>query len=210
MLQGIIEERSNRLLEAVLACVEPRELMLGKLMGLGAVGLTILGAWLACALLVAFSIDGAVADYVRPSLAALQLWMIPLLIFYFLGGYLILAMIYLTVGSLSNSIQDAQGYLMPVTMLVVLPVMLMITSGFQNAGSRLLQVMSWIPIYTPFAMLARLGVDVPPAEILGTGVLLTAFLVLELVLLGRVFRANLLNTGQPPNLGAFIRLMLQR
>ena len=114
MLQGVIEERSNRLLEAVLACVEPRELMVGKLIGLGAVGLCIIAAWIGCALLAAFSIDGAVADYLRPSLAALnQPWMIPVLAFYFFCGYLMLAMVYLTIGSLSNSMQDAQAYLMP-------------------------------------------------------------------------------------------------
>ena len=123
MLQGVIEERSNRLLEAVLACVEPRELMVGKLIGLGAVGLTIIVAWIGCALLAAFSIEGVVADYLRPSLAALsQPWMIPVMAFYFFSGYLMLAMLYLTIGSLSNSMQDAQAYLMPVTMSIILPV----------------------------------------------------------------------------------------
>ena len=70
--------------------------------------------------------------------------------------------------------------------------------------------MSWIPLYTPFAMLARLGSGVSMMEILGTGVLLAVFVTLELMLLGRVFRASLLNTGQPPKLGAFLKLMLRR
>lgn len=211
MLQGVIEERSNRLLEAVLACVEPRELMIGKLIGLGAVGLTIFAAWIGCALLAAFSIDGAAADYLRPSLAALnQPWMIPLLAFYFFCGYLMLAMLYLTIGSLSNSMQDAQAYLMPVTMAVLLPVMLMVRAIIQNPSGWLPQVMSWIPLYTPFAMLVRLGSGVSTAEILGTGLLLVVFVTLELLLLGRVFRASLLNTGQPPKLGAFLKLMLRR
>ena len=211
MLQGVIEERSNRLLEAVLACVEPRELMIGKLVGLGAVGLTIVAAWIGCALLAAFSIDGAVADYLRPSLAGLnQPWMIPVMAFYFFCGYLMLAMLYLTIGSLSNSMQDAQAYLMPVTMAVLLPVMLMVSAILQNPSGLLPRVMSWIPLYTPFAMLARLGSGVSLAEITGTGLLLAAFVALELMLLGRVFRASLLNTGQPPRLGAFLALMVRR
>lgn len=210
MLQGVIEERSNRLLEAVLACVEPRELMLGKLIGLGAVGLTIIAAWIGCALLAAFTIDGVAADFLRPSLAALnQPWMILAMIFYFFTGYLILAMAYLAIGSLSDSMQDAQAYLMPVTMGILLPVMLMVTSSLQNPGGRLPVVMSWIPIYTPFAMLARLGMGVSLPEVLGTGILLVAFVSLELVALGRVFRASLLSTGQPPKLGAFLKLMLK-
>jgi ABC-2 type transport system permease protein len=211
MLQGVIEERSNRLLEAVLACVEPRELMIGKLIGLGAVGLTIIAAWIGCALLAAFSVQGVVADYLRPSLAALsQPWMIPVLAFYFFSGYLMLAMLYLTIGSLSNSMQDAQAYLMPVTMSIIVPVFMMMSGVIRNPSGWLPSVMSWIPIYTPFAMLARLGSGVSAAEILGTGLLLVVFVTLELVLLGRVFRASLLNTGQPPKLGGFIQLMLRR
>ncbi|HEX4273583.1 MAG TPA: ABC transporter permease [Rhizomicrobium sp.] len=211
MLQGVIEERSNRLLEAVLACVEPREFMVGKLIGLGAVGLTIIAAWIGCALLAAFFIDGAVADYLRPSLAALnQPWMIPVLAFYFFCGYLMLAMLYLTIGSLSNSMQEAQAYLMPVTMTVLLPVMLVVNAIIRNPSGLLPRVMSWIPLYTPFTMLARLGSGVTVVEILGTGLLLVIFVTLELMLLGRVFRASLLNTGQPPKLGAFLKLMLRR
>ena len=69
-----------------------------------------------------------VADYLRPSLAALnQPWMIPVLAFYFFSGYLMLAMLYLTIGSLSNSMQDAQAYLMPVTMSIILPVFMMMS-----------------------------------------------------------------------------------
>jgi len=119
-------------------------------------------------------------------------------------------MAYLTIGSLSNSMQDAQAYLMPVTMGVLLPVMLMVTSTLQNPNGWLPQVMSWIPVYTPFAMLARLGTGVSVPEILGTGLLLVAFVAAEMILLGRVFRASLLNTGQPPKLGAFLKLMLRR
>jgi ABC-2 type transport system permease protein len=211
MLQGVIEERSNRLLEAVLACVEPRELMIGKLIGLGAVGLTIVAAWLGCALLAAFFINGAVADYLQPSLAALnQPWMIPVLAFYFFCGYLMLAMLYLTIGSLSNSMQDAQAYLMPVTMSIIVPVFMMISTVIRNPDGWLPRVMSWIPLYTPFAMLARLGGGASPMEVVGTGVLLGTFVTLELIFLGRVFRASLLNTGQPPRLGAFLQLMLRR
>ena len=210
MLQGVIEERSNRLLEAVLACVEPRELMVGKLLGLGAVGLCIIAAWIGCALLAAFSVDGAVADYLRPSLMALnQPWMILVMAFYFFCGYLMLAMLYLVIGSLSNSMQDAQAYLMPVTMVIMLPVVLMVNAIIQNPSGPLPRAMSWIPLYTPFAMLARLGSGVTLVEILGTGLLLAVFVTMEFLLLGRVFRASLLNTGQPPKLGAFLKLMFK-
>jgi ABC-2 type transport system permease protein len=210
MLQGVIEERSNRLLEAVLACVEPKEFMIGKLVGLGAVGLTILAVWVGCAVIAAFSFQGAAASILRPSLAALdQPWMILGMLFYFFAGYLMVAMIYLSIGSLSNSMQDAQAYLVPVMMVLVLPVVFLMTAMVQHADGPYPHILSWIPPYTPFAMLARLGLGVSTVELLGTGALLAGFLVLEFVLLGRLFQASLLSTGQPPRLGDFLKLMLR-
>jgi ABC-2 type transport system permease protein len=210
MLQGVIEERSSKLLEAVLACIRPSELMYGKLLGLGAIGLTVTIVWLACALSAAFSVQGAVADLLRPSLSALdQPWMIGALIFYYLAGYLIISMAFLAIGSLSNSMQDAQAYLMPVIMVIMLPVVLMMGSALSNPDGLFPRVLSWIPIYTPFAMLARLSGGVSVVEVLGTGALLIVFVALEFFLLGRVFQASLLNTGQPPKLAALSKLIFQ-
>lgn len=210
MLQGVIEERSNKLLEAVIACVRPGELMYGKLLGLGGVGLTVVAVWVAGALGAAFAVQGVVADFLRPSLSALdQPWMIGALIFYFLAGYLVVSAIFLAIGSRSNSMQDAQAYLFPVIIVLMMPVVLMMGSALQNPDGLLPRILSWIPIYTPFAMLARLGGGVSLYEVLGTVILLIAFVALELYLLGRVFQANLLNTGQPPKLAALFKQMFR-
>jgi ABC-2 type transport system permease protein len=191
MLQGVIEERSNKLLESVLACIRPSELMYGKLLGLGAVGLCIVAAWAGCAVAAAFSAQGVVSDVLRPSLQAMdQPWMVAAMIFYFLSGYLIISMIYLAIGSVSDSMQDAQGYLMPVIMTFMLPIIFIIQASLRSPNAPLVHVLSWIPIYTPFAMLARLGTGVPLLEMLGSGALMAVFIALELVLLGRVFRGS--------------------
>ena len=118
-------------------------------------------------------------------------------------------MAFLAIGAVSNSMQDAQAYLMPVMMLLMLPVILMMGSIFSNPGGMLPRLMSWIPVYTPFAMLARLGSGVSVGELLGTGLLLIGFVILEFLALGRVFRASLLATGQPPRLAGFVKLMLR-
>ena len=210
MLQGVIEERSNKLLESVLACIRPGELMHGKLLGLGAVGLTVVAVWAGCAVAAAFSASGVMSDLLRPSLKALdQPWMIAAMIFYFLSGYLIISMVFLTIGSLSDSMQDAQAYLTPVIMVIMLPIMMLMQAALRTPDSLFVHVLSWIPLYTPFAMLARLGTGASPVEMLGTGVLLIAFVALELMLLGRVFRASLLGAGQPAKPGTFIRLIFQ-
>ena len=210
MLQGVIEERSNKLLESVLACIRPADLMYGKLLGLGGVGLTVVAAWTGCAVAAALSASGMISDLLRPSLMALdQPWIIAALIFYFLSGYVVMSMLFLAIGSLSDSMQDAQSYLMPVLMTFMLPVIFMMQASLRSPDSLFVHVLSWIPLYTPFAMLARLGTGVPLPEMLGTGALLIAFIILELVMMGRLFRASLLGAGQPSRAELFARLMFQ-
>jgi ABC-2 type transport system permease protein len=211
MLQGVLEERSNRLLESVLACISPGELMYGKLFGLAAVGMTIILVWLGFALGAAFAIPGTVADVLRPSLAAFsQWWVAPALIFYFITGYLIISMIYLAIGALSTSLQDAQAYLMPVIFVITLPIVFMMISVVQDPDGWLPRLLSWIPVYTPFAMLGRLGGGVSLVEVLGTGATLAVFVVLQMWVLGRLFQSSVLNTGQQPALISAIKSLFGR
>ncbi|MGH7010898.1 MAG: ABC transporter permease [Caulobacteraceae bacterium] len=209
MLQGVIEERSDRLIESVLACISPEELMGGKLIGLGGIGLTIMAVWGGCALAGAFAAHGEVRQVALTSLKAIdQPWMILALVYYFLCGYLILAMAFLAVGSMSDSMQDATGYLSPMVLVIVVPVILMMDAALIDPGGALPKVLSWIPLYTPFAMLARLTSGVSAAEVGGTAILLAAFVSLELIALGRLFRASVLSAGQPPNLAGLARRIL--
>lgn len=72
----------------------------------------------------------------------------------------------------------------------------MISSTVSNPDGPLPRILSWIPPYTPFAMLARFGSGVSPVEVVGTGVLTSAFVALEYWLLGRIFQSSLLSSGQ--------------
>jgi len=201
MLLGTIEERSNKLLESILACIDARQLMYGKLIGVVGLGLTAVAVWACCAVGAAYSFHGELADVLRPALSSLQSpWAGAGLVLYFISGYVMIAMILLAVGSVSNSIQDAQGYLQPLMMVLLVPYILMVSTMVRDPHSLVVEIMSWIPLYTPFAMLARLGSGVPVWEIAGTTVVMVAFVIFELWWLGRVFRDNLLNTGQPPRL----------
>jgi len=206
MLLGTIEERSNKLLESILACIDARELMYGKLLGVVGLGLTAVVVWAGCAVGAAYGFHGELADFLRPALSSLQSpWAGAGLVLYFVCGYVMIAMILLAVGSVSNSIQDAQGYLQPLMMVLLVPYILMISTLVRDPHSIIVEIMSWIPLYTPFAMLARLGSGVPMWEIAGTTVVMVAFVIFELWWLGRVFRNNLLNTGQPPRLSGLFK-----
>jgi len=208
MLQGVIEERSNKLVETILSCVSAQQFMCGKLIGVGAVGLTILVAWIGCAVGGGLYLGHEIISAFHVSLAGLQSPIAILsLIFYFSTGYLSTSIVFLTIGAMSDSMQDAQGYLMPLIMLLSGPFVALIMILVNDPDSSLPVILSWIPLYTPFAMLARLGIGVSPAEIIGTAALMMLFLIGEFVLLGRVFRASLLRTGQPPRLLTLLRLM---
>ena len=198
MLQGVVEERSNKLVESVLACVKPDTLMQGKLLGLGAVGLVIVLVWAGTGLVAALYFEGFAADVLRPSLEALDdPMLITAMIIYFLGGYIVLAMLFLAIGAISESMQDAQSYLTPVIFLIMIPVLVVMQAALKGPNEPVAVILSWIPLYTPFAMLARMGRGVATWEIIGTIALLAAFIWLELKLLGNLFRASLLNDGKP-------------
>jgi ABC-type Na+ efflux pump permease subunit len=211
MLQGTVEERSNKLLETILACVSPNELMYGKLTGTVAVGLTMVAFWTACAIGAAFATQGMIAEFLRPALAPLEQPGVALaMIYYFVAGYLMISMIFLAIGAMSDSFRDAQSYLSPILLVIAMPFAIVAQAVLRDPLSMGVRIMSWIPIYTPFTMLARLGAGVPLWEVIGCGVVLAAFVGLEFVLLGRVFRASLLSAGSKPNFGRLIRMMAGR
>ncbi|MFM9828617.1 MAG: ABC transporter permease [Sphingomonas sp.] len=208
MLQGVVEERSNKLIETVLACISPNELMYGKLVGTVAIGLTMVLVWVLCGVGAAFFTKGAIADVLRPALAALNSPVtITAMLFYFIAGYIMISMIFLALGAMSDSMREAQAYLTPVILGIMMPFILLAQAILQDTGSAAVAVMTWIPIYTPFTMLARLGAGVPVWELLATAVMLVAFITVEMVLLGRVFRASLLALGQKPSLARLRQLI---
>jgi ABC-type Na+ efflux pump permease subunit len=201
MLQGTVEERSNKLLETVLACVTPEELMYGKLLGTIAVGLSMILVWVLCGVGVAYATHGAIADLIRPALEPLSSpGTIAALIYFFIMGYVAHSIIFLAIGAMSESMREAQGYLMPVLLAVLLPITFLMQAIIAGSGGLLITVLTWVPFWSPFAVLARLGVGIPTWEVIGTGIVLAAFTALSLVLLGRLFRASLLAQGQRPNL----------
>ncbi|MEZ5681063.1 MAG: ABC transporter permease [Erythrobacter sp.] len=201
MLQGSVEERSNKLIESLLACIRPEELMYGKLLGALAVGLSMMGVWVVCAAVAAYAGQGAIADFIRPALEPLTSpFNIATMIYFFIAGYVAISIIFVAIGALADSMSEAQGYLMPVMLLILLPITFLINTIVAGKEGLLVQVLTWVPLWTPFAVLARLGMGIEVWVVLATGTFLAAFVILELVFLGRLFRASLLATGQKPGI----------
>lgn len=208
MLQSTIEERSSKLIEAVLACASPDEFMRGKLIGTIAIGLVMVATWVACGLFAAFATQGVIADFIRPALEPLQSFgSVAAILYFFLTGYVMVALIFLVIGAMSDSMQDAQGFLVPVILILMFPVIVLMQAVISGSDSVFAHVLTWIPLFTPFAVLARLGTGIPTYEIVGSGIVLLAFIGLEFVMLGRVFRAAILSGNGRPNFKTMARLM---
>jgi ABC-type Na+ efflux pump permease subunit len=205
MLQGTIEERSNKLLETVLACVSPEELMYGKLLGTVAVGLSMILAWVACGIVAGYATHGVIADLIRPALDPLTSpATIMALIYFFLVGYVAISVLFLAIGGMSDSMREAQGYLMPVLLAILMPVTFLLQAIIAGRGGVLVEILTWVPLWTPFTVLARLGTGIPMWEVVGSGIVLALFTAATLMLVGRLFRASLLAQGQRPNFAEVI------
>jgi ABC-type Na+ efflux pump permease subunit len=183
--------------------------MYGKLIGTVATGLSMVATWAACGLFAAYATQGSIADMIRPALEPVSTFgAVATILYFFVAGYVMVAMIFLAIGATADSMREAQGYLTPVLLVIMLPVTILVQAVLRGAEGIGVQVLTWVPIYTPFAVLARLGSGMPTWQVIGSGVLLAAFVAVEVVLLGRVFRHSLLAGGRP-GMAALGRMMLR-
>lgn len=205
LLTNTIEERSNKIVEVLLSSVTADQLMFGKLLGIAAVGLTMPTVLVVGAGLVALggSLDGGVAE--ETVIALLTSHLIPVYLFYFFAAYVIFAMIFLAIGAVSNSLQDAQSYMGPVMLLVFAPLPFMVMV-FQNPNGLVASILTWIPIYTPYAVMMRAAANPPMWEIVGATSLMIAFAIFLARIMGRVFKRAILSSS-PPRAKEIWRLM---
>jgi len=210
LLTNTIEEKSNRIIEVLLSSVTPGELMMGKLIGIAAIGLTMVGAWVAALFgILSWKSAGAQEIASQVFLVLRTSNLVPLFALYFLLGYLMYAAFILSVGSVCNTLKEAQSYMAAMTLLLMVPLM---TLAFipKDPNGPLARVLSWIPLYTPFIMMNRATADPPLIDLVGTLVLLLATTVAALFMAGRIFRIGILRTGQPPKLLEMLRWALRR
>ncbi len=207
LLNNTIEEKSNRIIEVLLSSVTPGELMMGKLLGIAAVGLAMIGMWLLMLLAGAHFYQGAGVEMVRLVLDAMSgTGLTTTFIVYFLLGYLLYAGIFLSVGSLCDSLKEAQNLQGPMMLILIVP---LLTMQFivRDPHGQLATIMTWIPLYTPFTMLNRAAANPPVVDVIGSIALMLVSTAIVLWLAGRIFRVGILRTGQRPKLVEIVRWM---
>jgi ABC-2 type transport system permease protein len=202
--RSIIEEKSSRVFEILLATIRPEEMMAGKMIGVGSVGLTQVAIWLATAvLLTSTSIISAIGGgTMHVSLNAMQ---IIFFVVYFLLGYMLYSSIAAALGAMVNSEQELQQ----LNMFLAMPLaacMFALAPVIANPSSPLSRIISLIPFCTPLIMFLRISLAMPPAwEIALSIVLMIATIYAILWVASRIYRVGILMYGKKPNLPEILR-----
>lgn len=202
VVRGVVEEKTSDIVEVLLSSLNPRELMLGKIVGIGAVGLTQVALWFAA--LVGLALWGLSAAAPALAEAGIDLGSlgIPLaetaaaFVVFFLLGYLLYSALFAGAGAMAGSEQDIQQVTMPITILVVGAVLLMMPM-LEAPQAAWAVIVSQVPLFSPVLMVARVATGVAaPWEAPLALFFLAAGVVSAVWLAGRVYRVGILMTGK--------------
>ncbi|MEQ9505077.1 MAG: ABC transporter permease [Hyphomonas sp.] len=208
LLMGTIEERSNKIFDTLLTSVKLPELLAGKLLAVFAVTSTMMLSWSLFAgagSVFAATQSPAIMEMIRPFIAAATDpgLIIPALISFILG-YVLYGAIFMALGSLCDTIQEAQTLLSPMMILLMLP-MFAIFIAFQDPGSPVIDYASWVPLFTPFLLILRIPQDPPLWEILAQMALMAVTTALIVWGATKVYRAGAVHGAGIGELGGMIK-----
>jgi len=199
LLQGLSEEKESRILESLLCTLSPEDLLAGKLLGLGAAGLTLVAVWM-----------GAGMAFGGPALALAQAHLRPyvlvIAVLYFLLGYLFYGSFMTAIGAVASNMREAQQFSVMLSILNVVPAIIL-PRFLDHPDGALPVALSLIPPTAPTAMMLRLGLTgtVPLWQLAASFGLLAISTWLVLQGAVRVFRIALLMVGKTPNLPEILR-----
>lgn len=222
VMRGVMEEKTSRIAEVIISSVKPFQLMLGKIIGIGGVGLTQFGIWIILMTLLQFIIPflfpsmfhqmteqglngSAIPQSGTPSaimtisegLQSLNVSKILIcFIFYFIGGYLLYASLFAAIGSVvSEDQQEAQQLVFPIMMPIILGFVIMAKAA-SDPNSNLAIFGSLFPLTSPIVMMGRITYDVPWWQ-LGTSMLLLILCFLLFTwLTAKIYRTGILMYGK--------------
>lgn len=217
VMRGVSEEKNNRIAEIIISSVKPFQLMMGKIIGIGAVGLTQFFMWLVLGavfilvlltVLPAEALGEASKQASQPEAAALAASLaginLPLVLFcflfYFIFGYLFYASLFAAVGSaVSEDSQDTQSLMLPVTMPIILAIVIMM-QVIVNPVSSMATWSSMVPFFSPVVMMARIPFGVPSTvpwwELIASMLLLAGGFLFTTWLSAKIYRTGILLYGK--------------
>lgn len=216
VMNSIIEEKNNRVLEIVVSSVNPNDLMLGKILGIGAVALTQIMIWvailIACTIWVMPLVINMAADGSDGLTAALtQLgdsgFMVKLLLFlviFLVGGYLFYSSIYAAIGSAVDNIQDA-SQIQTIAIVPILIAFMVSMAVVNDPNSGMAFWTSLIPFTSPMVMMARMPFDIPLWQSIVSAIILFASFFGMIWLAAKIYRVGIFMYGKKPTIAELIR-----
>jgi ABC-2 type transport system permease protein len=202
--RSIIDEKTSRIFEVMLATIRPEAMMAGKILGVGAVGLTQVGIWLTAVLTLA---GASVAVHLGGDTFHVSLTFAQVFFFfiYFILGYLFYASIAAALGAMTNSEQELQQ----LNMFLVLPLLFcffMLGTLISTPNGTLSRVLALVPPFTPLLMYFRVSLGEPkPWEVILSIVLTSASIVGIVWVTSRIYRIGVLMYGKRPNIPEILR-----
>jgi ABC-2 type transport system permease protein len=201
IMNGVIEEKANRVVEVIVSSVPPSSLFWGKLLGVGGAGLTQFAFWAAC-MAAASAYGSALAGARLPEVTPL---LVASFVLYFVLGYFLYGALYAAVGSAVNTQAEAQALAFPLMLPLILAV-LVFGAVVGAPDSPMSVALSLFPFFTPLLMFLRIAVLTPPAWqiALSVAILLASIAFLTWVG-GRIYRVGILMYGKRATFPEIVR-----
>ncbi len=225
VMKGVIEEKTNRIVELIVSTVKPFQLMMGKVIGIAAVGLTQIGIWVVLSgvlmtiISIFFGIEmlntSEMQDLANNPAAAqmdsfqeqaiASFFDLPLLkifltfLFYFIGGYLLYGGLFAAIGSAVDSETDTQQFMLPVTLPLVFSMMIAFSVVINDPNGTLAVWLSLIPFSSPIVMMARIPFDPDPMQVALSMAILALTILGTIWLAGKIYRTGILMYGKKPS-----------
>lgn len=234
VMQGVMEEKTNRIIEIMISSVKPFDLMMGKIIGIGFVGLTQVFLWAIMTLILitggSFLVGGGIDNEMlqsgmalntNPNIAMMSAqqpsneWIEMLgtinfaeisilFVVYFIGGYLLYSSLFAAIGSAVDSQEDTQQFMLPVTLLLVFALYAGIYS-MENPDGPLAFWCSMIPFTSPIVMMVRMPFEVPLWQIILSVGLLYICSIGFTWLSAKIYRVGILMYGKKPSIKEMIK-----
>lgn len=235
VMRGVMEEKSNRIVEVIISSIKPFQLMMGKVVGIALVGLTQFVIWIALTFGIFYgakfmlldkpvnqsstSVEGNIMERGNTGMAQaagigkyeemfneisgkFSAVNFPLIIgcfiFFFIGGYLLYASLFASVGSAVDNDTDTQQFMLPITIPILLGLFVMM-NAMQAPNSSIAVIFSLIPLTSPIVMMARVPYGVPIWQLGLSAIFLIITFIGTIWMAGKIYRTGILMYGKKVN-----------
>jgi ABC-2 type transport system permease protein len=207
VMRSVIEEKSSRIVEVLLGSVTPMQLMSGKIIGVGAVGLTQIGIWTVAGSLLGTCSYAFLHQLIGDSMKDARIAPIAVVLFpvFFLLGYATYACLYAAIGAMCNTDEEAQQFQFPITLPLVL-CMVCSMAIIRDPNTPFAFWLSIFPLTSPIIMFVRVTVSMPPTWQIALSIAISLASLVGLVwLTARIYRVGILMYGKRPTLPEILK-----